>query len=313
MKTKNNSKVAIDPRTRETIVEFLARRDVCLAQVERETGIRYQRLKTFSEATVFEHDDLVILRSLAKRGKPVRRKQRENHQLAPVEDCLRDELLRYIERDDVCVSAVEKEAGMTSGTLKRIAEGETRHTRRPTINKIRQIIKKSKSSPARSRNLLDPREVVDKFNKGVDAPSIAAEAGTTRQAVYHILKESGIEMSVPASDVAAAVRKYCATHQITVNAFCEKNGVDTSFLYSKGMMHKQHADRIYLLLEHEPDGIPKAQKALNPRLVARLKSQGLNHKQIAEELGVHIVTVSRAMRRLREEAEKHQKVRQERG
>lgn len=296
---RNDQKIDVDEATRTLVADYLERSDVCLAQVERRTGIGYQRLKNFRTTTRFKEGDLRILKRMAEKGEPVARKKRENRKLIEVEEWLRNELAEYIQREDVCVSAVERDAGLTSGTLKRIADGETRYTRRKTINSIRRVVKKGKAKPAQSRNILDPDKVVQKFKEGAKPNRIAEEAGTTRQAVYHILKERGVKMSVPASDVAAAVRKYCAMHDIKVNTFCQKNKIDTSFMYSKGMMHKQHADRITRLLTKPPEGVPTAQKPLDPRRVLELKKQGLTHEKIADQLGVHVITVSRALRKLK--------------
>ena len=228
--------------------------------------------------------------------------EEKQRKLVTVDAKLRKQLVAYIERDDVCVSVVERANKMASGTLKRFADGKTFHTREATVAKIRSIV--SQPVPvAPVRTKLDPDVVLRKFNEGKDASQIAEEAGSSRQAVYHILKENNIQMSVPASEVASAMRKYCEKHNVAVNTLCSRNGVDTSFMYSKGMMHKQHADRILTILQRTPN-VPQVKEALDPKRVATLKSQGFTNEEVAKELGVHIATVQRAIKKLKERATK---------
>ena len=227
--------------------------------------------------------------------------QHMDSSLILVSNRLIERLAEYISREDVCVAAVERGNNMASGTLRRFANGETLHTRQSTVDKLWHVVSVAlPAAPPPVRKKLDHDLVLEKYAEGMNVNQIAKEMERSRQAIYSVLKEHNIKTTVPASGVAAAMRKYCKKHNITVSSLCLANSVDSSFMYSKGMMHKKHADRIFEILNRRPNVEP-IKETLSLNKVANLKSRGLTNEEVAEELGVHVATIQRAVVRLKEQ------------
>jgi len=298
---KSKNLVEVDSATRKLIIDFLSRKDVCRFQVGKLTGISSQHLSKFSEMENFDRDKLAALDALARKGEPVPRKQWENKSLTGISDTLRSRLAAYIERNDVCISAVERLYELNNGTLRRIARGETSHTKEDVVRKIAWIVEKNEANPrqAPEAHKLDRNKVIELFNAGHDARKIANTFQVSRAAVYLILKEHGFEMTVPASGVISAVKEFCQENNITVSSFCMAKGIHTSFIYSKGSMQKRHAERIMGMLAEGAKGIPKINPGIDLVRLDELLAQGKTHSQIAQEFGVHIVTIARAIKRLK--------------
>jgi len=308
MTDKNNDMIEIDDDTKNEVTGFISRDDVCVAQLERDTGICSDHLSQFDKLIWCERKSLKKLMRRVRRGKSVTRKRREKKSLITVEEDMREQLFAYINRDDVCVSILEKQTGLGNGALKRIANGDTLYTRQPVIDKIRGILENQKPVQRVKRDKINHEAVVEMFMSGQKVADIASKVKVSRSAIYLVLDSNNVRMSRSAVEVSAAIKKYCKTHSITVSDFAKANSIDTTFMYSSGKMHKHHADRIMDLLEKPPVGIKKNNDAecYQKRLddVERLIGIGFTQRKIAELMKVHIITVARAVKKLKMRREK---------